>query len=101
MMTNPYFLDTLDIHKVMMLTMVGANGIGKSNSIKIVPGLQKPIAGGINWSNGQLAEIGYLAKLSEFDRRFPIRVLDLAAMEGWKRFNLFSGMNATTQGKVD
>ena len=80
MMTNPYFLDTLDIHKVMMLNMVGANGTGKSSVFKIVPGLQKPIAGGINWSNGQLAEIGYLAKLSEFDRRFPIRVRDLAAM---------------------
>ena len=92
---------SFDIQKGMILAVVGANGTGKSTFVKTVLGLHKPIAGRIDWSNGQPAEIGYLAQLSEFDRRFPIRVRDLAVMGTWKGFNLFSGMNAATRDKVD
>ena len=42
-----------------------------------------------------------MAQLSEFDRRFPIRVRDLAVMGTWKGFNLLSGMKAATRDKVD
>ena len=92
---------TFDIQKGMILAVVGANGTGKSTFVKTVLGLHKPIAGRVDWSNGQPAEIGYLAQLSEFDRRFPIRVRDLAFMGTWKGLNLFSGMNADTRDKVD
>ena len=47
------------------------------------------------------AEIAYVAQLLEFDRRFLIRVRDLAAMGKWKVFNPFSGMNAANRDKVD
>ena len=92
---------TLDIHTGMILAVVGANGTGKSTFVKTMLGLHKPRLGGIHWPNGRPPEIGYLAQLSEFDRRFPIRVRDLAAMGTWKGFNPFSGMKATTRGKVD
>ena len=50
---------------------------------------------------GKPAEIGYLAQLTEFDRRFPIRVRDLAAMGAWQGFNPFAGLNKTTRNRVD
>ena len=73
----------------------------KNTFVKTVLGLHKPMAGSVDWPDGQLAEIGYLAQLSGFDRRFPIRVRDLAAMGTWKGFNAFSGMTAVTRDKVD
>ena len=87
---------SFDIEKGMMLEVVGLNGTGKSNFVKIVLGLHKPMAGRIHWSYGQLAEIGYSAQLSEFDLRFLIRVRDLAAMGTWKGISPFSGINAAT-----
>ena len=92
---------SLDIHEGMMLAVVGANGTGKSTFVKTVLGLHDPKIGTIHWPKGRPDEIGYLAQLSEFDRRFPIRVRDLAAMGAWKRFNPFSGLNAAARKKVD
>ena len=92
---------SLDIHAGMMLAVVGANGTGKSTFVKFVLGLHDPKIGTIQWPKGRPDEIGYLAQLSEFDRRFPIRVRDLAAMGAWKGFNPFSGLNAAARKKVD
>ena len=52
----------LDTQKGMLLTMVGANRKEKTTSDEIMLGLHKPMAGGIYWSNGQPAEIEYLAQ---------------------------------------
>jgi len=92
---------SLDIYEGMMLAVVGANGTGKSTFVKTVLGLHDPKIGTIHWPKGRPDEIGYLAQLSEFDRRFPIRVRDLAAMGAWKGFNPFSGLNAAARKKVD
>ena len=84
-----------------ILAIVGANGSGKSTFVKTLLGLQAPISGRIQWPNGRPAEIGYLAQLTEFDRRFPIRVRDLAAMGAWQGFNPFSGLNNATRDGVE
>ena len=90
-----------DVKPGSILAVVGANGSGKSTFVKTLLGLQSPIEGRINWPTGKPAEIGYLAQLTEFDRRFPIRVRDLAAMGAWQGFNPFAGLNKTTRNRVD
>ena len=90
-----------DVKPGSILAVVGANGSGKSTFVKTLLGLQSPIEGRINWPTGKPAEIGYLAQLTEFDRRFPIRVRDLAAIGAWQGFNPFAGLNKTTRNRVD
>jgi len=84
-----------------VLAVIGANGSGKSTFVKTLLGLLAPTQGDIQWPSGKPAEIGYLAQLTEFDRRFPIRVRDLAAMGAWQGFNPFSGLNTATQNRID
>ena len=84
-----------------ILAVVGANGSGKSTFVKTLLGLQSAVDGRIEWPTGKPSEIGYLAQLTEFDRRFPIRVRDLAAMGAWQGFNPFAGLNKTTRNRVD
>jgi zinc/manganese transport system ATP-binding protein len=90
-----------DVKPGSILAVVGANGSGKSTFVKTLLGLQSPMNGRIEWPTGKPAEIGYLAQLTEFDRRFPIRVRDLAAMGAWHGFNPFAGLNKTTRNRVD
>ncbi|MGB0735081.1 MAG: metal ABC transporter ATP-binding protein, partial [Paracoccaceae bacterium] len=90
-----------DVEPGSILAVVGANGSGKSTFVKTLLGLESPMDGRIEWPTGKPAEIGYLAQLTEFDRRFPIRVRDLAAMGAWQGFNPFAGLNKTTRNRVD
>lgn len=83
------------------LAVVGANGSGKSTFVKTLLGLHIPLSGQIKWPSGKPNEIGYLAQLTEFDRRFPIRVRDLAAMGTWQGFNPFSGLNKNIRMRID
>ena len=92
---------SFDVKPGSILAVVGANGSGKSTFVKTLLGLQSPIEGSIEWPTGKPAEIGYLAQLTEFDRRFPIRVRDLAAMGAWQGFNPFAGLNKATRNRVD
>jgi len=82
------------------LAVLGANGSGKSTFVKMLLGLMPPLSGDLFWPNGQPREIGYLAQMSEFDRRFPIRVRDLAAMGAWRGLGLWSGLNGAGRDRV-
>ncbi|MEM9097260.1 MAG: ATP-binding cassette domain-containing protein [Pseudomonadota bacterium] len=82
------------------LAVLGTNGTGKSTFIKMLLGLLPPLAGEISWPQGRPQEIGYLAQLTEFDRKFPIRVRDLAAMGTWRGMGFWSGLNRAGQRRV-
>ena len=82
------------------LAVLGANGSGKSTFVKMLLGLLAPQSGRLNWPAGRLREIGYLAQLTEFDRRFPIRVRDLAAMGAWRGFGFWSGLGRAGRARV-
>lgn len=82
------------------LAVLGANGAGKSTFVKMLLGLLPPVAGRLNWPGGRPREIGYLAQLTEFDRRFPIRVRDLAAMGAWRGFGFWSGLGGAGRDRV-
>ena len=75
---------SMDVEAGTTLAVLGANGAGKSSFVRMLLGLMAPAAGRLAWPSGRPAEIGYLAQISEFDRRFPIRVRDLAAMGAWR-----------------
>ncbi|MGS4887091.1 metal ABC transporter ATP-binding protein [Roseibium sp. MB-4] len=91
---------SLDIQAGTTLAVLGANGSGKSTFVKMLLGLMDPLAGRVTWPAGRPQEVGYLAQLTEFDRRFPIRVRDLAAMGAWRGFGLWSGLGRTGRNRV-
>lgn len=92
---------SMNIEAGSTLAVLGANGSGKSTFVKMLLGLIDPMSGRITWPGGKPKEVGYLAQMTEFDRRFPIRVRDLAAMGAWKGFGFDLGLDRATQNQVD
>lgn len=74
---------TMELRPGETLAVLGANGSGKTSLIKALLGLLAPLSGRIDWPAERLSEIGYLGQMTAFDRRFPMRVRDLAAMGAW------------------
>ena len=73
----------LDINKNDFLAIIGPNGGGKTTLLKIILGLLKPDSGAIEYSgfsNEGRNKIGYVPQFSNFDKDFPINVLDLVLM---------------------
>ena len=92
---------SMEIDAGTTLAVLGANGSGKSTFVKMLLGLIEPLSGDMVWPSGRPTEIGYLAQMSEFDHRFPIRVRDLAAMGAWGGFGMRSGLNGAARAQVD
>ncbi|MEM1007095.1 MAG: ATP-binding cassette domain-containing protein [Pseudomonadota bacterium] len=92
---------SMDVEQGTTLAVLGANGSGKSTFVKTVLGLRPPVSGRLHWPGGRPGEIGYLAQMTEFDRRFPVRVRDLAAMGAWKGLGLTGRLDAATKADVD
>ncbi|MEM6492443.1 MAG: metal ABC transporter ATP-binding protein [Pseudomonadota bacterium] len=74
-----FSLDAGDI-----LAVVGHNGSGKTTLVKTLLGVLPALGGRFDWAAGARPKIAYLGQMTEFDRRFPIRVRDLAAMGAWR-----------------
>ncbi|MEM9046607.1 MAG: metal ABC transporter ATP-binding protein [Pseudomonadota bacterium] len=91
---------SFDLEAGSTLAVIGANGSGKTTFVKMLLGLIMPLSGQISWPEGQPREIGYLAQMTEFDRRFPIRVRDLAAMGAWGGFGLWQGLSRAKRDRV-
>ena len=91
---------SMDIEAGSTLAVLGANGSGKSTFVKMLLGLMDPLSGSLQWPQGRPSEIGYLAQMTEFDRRFPIRVRDLAAMGAWRGFGLRRGLDAAARDRM-
>lgn len=92
---------SMNIEAGTTLAVLGANGSGKSTFVKMLLGLMEPLAGELVWPSGRPTEIGYLAQMSEFDHRFPIRVRDLAAMGAWGGFGLRAGLDRAGRAQVN
>ncbi len=92
---------SMDVERGATLAVLGSNGAGKSTFVKLLLGLIDPLAGNLAWPDGHPKEIGYLAQMTEFDRRFPIRVRDLAAMGAWKGLGFRGRLNGITKTKLD
>ena len=78
--------------------VVGPNGGGKSTLVKVIVGLIKPLAGKVTFhaghdEPGHRCVIGYLPQFNQFDKKFPISVLDVVLSgiaDGRKPFKRFS-----------
>ncbi|MCH9675812.1 MAG: metal ABC transporter ATP-binding protein [Gammaproteobacteria bacterium] len=82
-----------------VLAVVGHNGSGKTTFIKTLLGLIPPIQGVVDGADA--GNIAYLGQLTDFDRRFPVRVRDLAAMGAWQGFGWRGAFNKARQRTVD
>ena len=91
---------SIDIEAGTTLAVLGANGSGKSTFVKVLLGVIPPLSGQLTWPKGRPHEIGYLAQLTEFDRRFPIRVRDLVSMGAWRGFGLWFGLDRAGRDRV-
>lgn len=83
-----------------VLAVIGTNGSGKSTFVKMLLGLLEPKAGQLSWTEGRPNEIGYLAQMTDFDRRFPIRVKDLAAIGTWGGLGIRRGLDQKRRDQV-
>jgi zinc transport system ATP-binding protein len=78
--------------------VVGPNGGGKSTLVKVIVGLLKPMSGRVIFHEGHeepghRCTIGYLPQFTQFDKKFPISVLDVVLSgiaDGRKPFKKFS-----------
>ncbi|MEM9628782.1 MAG: ATP-binding cassette domain-containing protein [Pseudomonadota bacterium] len=91
---------SFDLDAGSTLAVIGANGSGKSTFVNMLLGLIKQLSGQVSWPEGYPREIGYLAQMTEFERRFPIRVRDLAAMGAWGGFGLWQGLSRARRDHV-
>lgn len=74
------------VTKGSLLAVVGGNGSGKSTLMKGIAGLLRPLDGVCVTAPG--TRLAYLPQLSELDRSFPARVVDLVSLGLWPRRGL-------------
>ncbi len=67
-----------------LTAVVGANGCGKSSLLRVLAGLQKPLAGHLRIAAQGLGAIGYLQQQAAIDRQFPIELAELVAAGLWR-----------------
>jgi zinc transport system ATP-binding protein len=72
------------VEKQWFVGIVGPNGGGKTTLLRLALGLEKPGRGSVRLLGGVPAQnckdVGYVMQHQQFDRRFPISVLDVALM---------------------
>ena len=81
---------SFDVAAGEILAVIGHNGSGKSTLVKTILGIETPRNGALLWeANAAPKPMGYLGQLTEFDRRFPMRVCDLVETGGWASLGFF------------
>ncbi|WP_374441350.1 metal ABC transporter ATP-binding protein [Pseudomonas panipatensis] len=72
----------LDLPGGSLTAVIGANGCGKSSLLKVIAGLQRPLAGRVRVEL-RAREIGYLVQQQAIDRQFPISLGELVGAGFW------------------
>ncbi len=77
------------------LGVIGPNGSGKTTLLRVILGLVKPISGQVrvfgqprNGMGNDQHRLSYVPQLTDIDRRFPIRVLDVVLMGRYGKIGL-------------
>lgn len=87
-----------EVLKGSLMAVVGANGSGKSTLLKGIVGVLEPMAGSCIVAPG--TRIAYLPQLSELDRSFPARVIDLVSLGLWPKRGLLGRITAEDRAAV-
>ncbi|SDY59616.1 metal ABC transporter ATP-binding protein [Pseudomonas sp. NFIX28] len=66
-----------------LTAIIGANGSGKSSLLKVIAGLQKPLAGRLALQVPRRGGLSYLPQQQYLDRQFPITLQELVAAGFW------------------
>ncbi|MGY2291570.1 metal ABC transporter ATP-binding protein [Pseudomonas sp. SDO528_S397] len=75
----------VDFHleKGSLTGVIGANGTGKSSLLKVIAGLQKPLAGTVELAVPRRGSLSFLPQQQYMDRQFPISLQELIAAGFW------------------
>ncbi|EFQ60607.1 zinc/manganese transport system ATP-binding [Pseudomonas fluorescens WH6] len=63
--------------------VIGPNGCGKSSLLKVIAGLQKPLAGKVSVEVPRRGGLAFLPQQQHLDRQFPINLQELVAAGFW------------------
>jgi zinc/manganese transport system ATP-binding protein len=66
-----------------LTAIIGANGSGKTSLLKVLAGLQKPLAGKAIVNVPKRGGVSFLPQQQHLDRQFPISLQDLVAAGAW------------------
>ena len=69
----------LTLEKGSLTGIIGANGTGKSSLLKVIAGLQKPLAGKVSVEVPRRGGLSFLPQQQHLDRQFPISLQELVA----------------------
>jgi len=72
-----------ELPKGSLTAIIGANGSGKSSLLKVIAGLQKPLAGKICLGVPRKGGVSFLPQQQHLDRQFPISLQALIAAGFW------------------
>ena len=73
----------LTLEKGSLTGIIGANGTGKSSLLKVIAGLQKPLAGKVIVDVPRRGGLAFLPQQQHLDRQFPISLQELVAAGFW------------------
>ncbi|WP_137806572.1 metal ABC transporter ATP-binding protein [Pseudomonas sp. G(2018)] len=73
----------IELSKGSMTAVIGANGCGKSSLLKVIAGLQKPLAGKVLLDVPRKGSLSFLPQQQHLDRQFPINLQELVAAGFW------------------
>ena len=74
----------LDLPAGGLTAIIGHNGCGKSSLLKVIAGLQKPLAGRLQVNAQGLGSVAYLQQQQSIDRQFPLRAQQLVSAGLWR-----------------
>jgi zinc/manganese transport system ATP-binding protein len=72
-----------ELPKGSLTAIIGANGSGKSSLLKVIAGLQKPLAGKVSLGVPRKGGVSFLPQQQHLDRQFPISLQALVAAGFW------------------
>ncbi|KRP50818.1 metal ABC transporter ATP-binding protein [Pseudomonas poae] len=71
------------LEKGSLTGVIGPNGCGKSSLLKVIAGLQKPLAGKVVVEVTRRGGLAFLPQQQQLDRQFPINLQELVAAGFW------------------
>ncbi|MGE8485525.1 MAG: metal ABC transporter ATP-binding protein [Pseudomonas sp.] len=72
-----------ELPKGSLTAVIGANGSGKSSLLKVIAGLQKPLAGNVVVDVPRKGGLSFMPQQQHLDRQFPISLQELVAAGFW------------------